>query len=229
MSKILMFDIEATNLDADFGTCLAFGWRYYGDGKSHVLSLLDTNPVCGDCGRVDADDDRALLKEVYAILSQADVIVSWYGKGFDVPFLNTRMLDAGMKPLPPIPHVDLYFTAKHHLKLSSNRLANVQEFLQLVDAKTPLTRRVWRQAEAGNPKAIKYVAHHCLKDVDVLYGAYEKLRPYVRQHPRINGYGPCRVCGGTNLNSRGLTVTHLVKPKRRVQCKDCGAWDTRSL
>lgn len=229
MAKIILFDIESTNLDADFGTTLAFGWKEHGEAKSHVISLLDYNPKCDGCGRIDADDDKKLLETAYSVLSGVDMIVSWYGKGFDVPFLNTRMLDAGLKPLPPIPHVDLYFTAKHQLKLSSNRLANVQAFLRLSAEKTPLTRRMWRQAEAGNPKAIRYVAHHCYMDVEVLEQVYDKLRPYVRQHPRVRGYGPCRICGSTRIQSRGTTITHLVKPKRRVQCQECGAWDTRTL
>ncbi len=229
MAKIILFDIEATNLDADFGTTLAFGWKEYGKGKAQVISLLDFNDRCKSCRKVDTKDDVALLGEVYEILADADMWVTWYGIKYDVPFLNTRMLEAGFSPLPNIPHVDLWFTARHHLKLSSNRLANVQDFLQLKDSKTPLTRRVWREAEAGDAKSQEYIVDHCLKDVKVLEGAYERLRPYVRTHPRVAGFGPCRACGSKRMQKRGIAITKLKNEKQRVQCQACGAWDTRPL
>lgn len=228
MAKIVLYDIESTNLDADFGTTLAFGWKVLGDKKAHTISLLDFCDPCKSCGKFDAHSDVALLERVWEILSTADVVVTWYGKGFDEKFLNTRMLDAGLPPMPNVPHVDLYFTAKHKLKLSSNRLASVQEFLRLPVAKTPLTRNTWRAAEAGDAKALKYIEHHCLMDVEVLEGAYLKLRPFVRQHPRVNGYGPCRVCGA-EVQSRGIVLTAKKNEKRRVWCPKCGHWDSRKL
>ena len=226
MPRVLYYDIECTDLDADFGNMIAFGYKWAGESEAHVLSLLETNPLCGECGRVDAVSDKPLVAAAWDVLAQADMWVTYFGKGFDLKFLNTRILDAGLSPLPPTPHVDLYFTAKHHLKLSSNRLANVQDFLNLPTAKTPLTKRVWRQAQAGHVPSIRYIITHCEKDVLVLEEAYEKLKPYVRQHPALGRIGSCRVCRGTHLQRRGPVVS-----KRgnlyRVACVDCGHWDTR--
>lgn len=227
MPKVLFFDIECTDLDADFGNMLAFGYKWAGSSHADVLSLLDTNPLCKGCGRVDAVSDKPLVVAAWDVLAKADMWVTWFGKGFDVKFLNTRVLDAGLKPLPPTPHVDLYFAAKCHLKLSSNRLASVQDFLRLPTSKTPLTKRVWRQGQAGHVPSIKYIIDHCEKDVLVLEEAYEKLRPYVRQHPAQGRVGSCRVCRGTHLQRRGKMATKLGN-KMRVQCTDCGAWDTRA-
>ena len=165
------------------------------------------------------------MRRVWDRMAQAGMWVSWYGKGFDWKFLQTRMLDAGLPPLPDVPHVDLYFTARSNLALTSNRLANVQEFLMLQTQKTQLTKRVWRRAQAGHVDAIEYIVDHCLKDVEVLGQTYDKLRPYVRQHPRISRVA-CRVCGGT-VQSRGLVMTISKGRRYRVHCRDCGAWETR--
>lgn len=224
--RILFLDIESTSLEADFGYMLAFGYKWLG-GRTKVLSILTSQLPCGTCHRVEGDD-RVLTGEVHKVMSAADMLVTWYGKGFDVPFINSRVIDAGLPPLPSTPHVDLYFTARHHLKLSSNRLASVQNFLQLKTEKTPLTRRVWRRAQAGDVPSIKYVVDHCRADVDVLEQAYEKLKPYVRQHPFVGSVKACRVCGGP-VQKRGYALTALRGPRCRVQCTGCGAWETRAI
>lgn len=228
LPRIMFYDLETTDLDADFGNLVAFGWKVLGEKDAHVLSLLDTNKVCKTCGRVDAVDDKPLVVQAHKILSSADMWVTWYGKGFDAKFINTRILDAKLEPLPDIPHVDLYWTARGKLKLSSNRLASVQNFLQLPTAKTPITKRAWRRAQAGDVKSIEYIVEHCEKDVDVLEQAYERLRPYVSTHPRVNGVDPCRVCGG-NVQRRGTALTTLKGPRMRVQCTECAHWETRQI
>lgn len=230
MAKILLFDVESTDLDADFGTALAFGYKFLDDKKPRVLSITEYYPPCKKCGRVATDTDKLLIEDAHKIISSSDMLVSWYGKGFDIPFLNTRAVEAGLPPLPPIPHVDLYFTARTHLKLSSNRLASAQDFLQLPVSKTAILKRTWREAQAGIPSALKYVVDHCEKDVLVLEGAYLKLRPFVLTHPRVAGLGPCRVCGSTKLQKRGLSLLVSTKtPRQRVQCSSCGASDYRPL
>jgi len=231
-ARILFYDIETTDLDADFGNMVSFGYKWAGEKKAHVISILDTNKICDDCGHVDAVGDKPLVREAAKILSEADVWVTWYGKGFDEKFVTTRIMDAGLRPLPPVPHIDLYFTAKHKLKLSSNRLASVQDFLRLPTSKTPITKREWRKAQAGHVPSIRYINDHCLKDVMVLEEAYEKLKPLIRQHPRVGAHGACDVCGSTRLHSRGSVVRRdraLRKPVtyNRVQCQECGAWGKR--
>ena len=225
--RILFYDIETTDLQADFGNMLAFGYKWLDEPDAHVISLLDTNKECLECGRVDAVSDKLLVAAAWPILASADAWVTWYGKGFDAKFLNTRVLDNGLTPLPPIPHIDLYFTAKCHLKLSSNRLANVQDFLNLPTVKTPLTKRVWRQAQAGHVPSIVYIIDHCEKDVLVLEEAYEKLKPYVRQHPYLGKRGTCRVCNSTRLQRRGKVASRAGKFVR-VCCMECGAWGQRA-
>jgi uncharacterized protein YprB with RNaseH-like and TPR domain len=228
VSKILFLDIETTDLDADFGNMLAFGYKWQG-GKTEVLSILDTNKLCKACGLVEAVDDKSLVIAARDIIEDADMLVTWFGKGFDWKFLNTRIVDAKLKPLPPTPHVDLYFTAKHHLKLTSNRLASVQDFLRLPSEKTTLRKRVWRRAQAGHVASIKYIVEHCKKDVDVLQEAYDRLKPYVRQHPTV-ALLTSRTCkvDGAQMQSRGTTWAGG-KMLRRLACRKCGAWGKTTL
>lgn len=226
-AAILFYDIETSGLKGDFGHCFCMGYKFLGDTQAKIVSVLDVAKPCKSCHRVDTAEDALLMKRVWTVLAAADIWVGWYSKGFDWKFLNTRILDAGLPPLPDVAHIDLYYTAKHKLALSSNRLANVQDFLQLPTTKTPLTKRVWRRAQAGHVEDISYIIEHCLADVNVLEEAYMKLRPYVKTHPRVAGKDRCRVCGGIYY-SKGLRVTTTLGPRRRLECRDCGACETRA-
>lgn len=219
--RIVFFDIESTNLKGNFGYCLCFGWKRLG-GKTKVLKITDYSQHAKN-----PTNDAPLMRDVHNILTnEADIVVTYYGKEFDRKFLNTRMLLAGLPPLPPLSseHIDLYFTCRGNLLLHSNRLAVVAETLGCPMRKTPLTGPIWVRATAGDKRAIKYIVKHCARDVDVLEWCYMKLRPFVRQHPwvALKGQG-CRVCGSTQLQRRGYSAASGVI-QQRLRCKQCGAW-----
>lgn len=227
-AKILLFDIEATNLDADFGFAICVGYRWYGEKKIYVPSVLDYPTAFGR----DPTNDKYLMRDIHRVLSQADVIVGFYSKLFDLPWLMARMLHHGLPSLPAIPHVDLYFTARANLKIHSRRLANLIDFLNLKAEKTRLSGPVWVRAGAGHAPSIRYVVDHCWHDIDALDKTYTLLRPLVRLHPNVAGVyrvkelGVCRTCGKAKLHRRGYQLTRTNR-KHRVQCMACGAWDTR--
>ena len=220
--KILFFDIETTNLKADFGWCLAIGYKWYGKNRVYVPSIMDY-----EGWEQDVTDDSALLADFLAVYEEADMVVSYFGKGFDCKFLNARLLEHRLGILPNTPHVDLFYTVKANLALSRKSLQNVGYHLGLSNEKTPVEGKVWVQAQVGKPKAIKYVIDHCKSDVLILEEAYTTLRPLVRTHPRVRGLHPCRVCGSSHLQRRGSVLTVLQGPRYRVFCTDCGAWETR--
>lgn len=225
--RVMFFDIESTDLEASFGHVLAFGYKYADAKRPRVLSLSDfPAPKPGE------EPDTNLLREVHRLLTEeADIIVSWYGKGFDRKFLNTRMLMTGLSPLPPLSseHVDLYFAARGNLAMHSNRLQAVSESLGCPMSKTPVRADTWRRAQRGDKKAVAYVIDHCKLDVLILEWVYYKLRAFVRQHPpRSEHRDDCRVCGGSSFLSNGFRFRYGQKD-RRLQCQGCGAWSYQNV
>jgi uncharacterized protein YprB with RNaseH-like and TPR domain len=220
--KILFFDIETTNLKGDFGTCLAVGYKWWGKPRVYVPSIMDYPKW-----EKDVTNDSRLVRDFLATYTEADVVVSYFGKGFDCKFLNARLGEYRLGFLPNTPHVDLYFTVKANLALSRKSLQNVGYHLGLNTEKTPVEGKIWKQAQVGNRKAIKYVVDHCRADVLILEEAYSVLRPLVRQHPRVRGMEPCRVCGSLDLQYRGRATTIHAGPRVRVFCKNCSAWENR--
>ena len=224
-AKVLFFDIESTHLKANFGYCICFGYKYLGDKKAQVLSISE-HP-----GKT-VTDDSALMRRVHDILTNhADIIVSFYGKEFDRKFLNTRMMYAGLPPLPPLSyeHVDLYYTARANLALHSNRLASVAEAVGCPFKKTELKPMLWVAAMAGDKDARTYIEDHCLRDVDVLEYCYKKLRPYIRTHPPVGQRTACHQCGSLKANNRGVTIVKSGGRQQRKQCTSCGAWRTEKI
>lgn len=223
MAKIVSFDIETSHLEADFGRVLNFAWKEVGK-PARLVNICDYEVF-----EETPWNDKPIVMDAYRALMDADVIVSFYGKLFDEPYLNARGLYHKLElPMLP-PHVDLYFTARRVLKISSRGMGNVADQLRLSDRKLYVPHDVWVRATAGSARDIRALGERCKSDVRILEEAYLRLRGSIRGHPSVSGIvGPCRYCGGTKLQRRGYHLTTLAK-KQRVQCQSCGAWDTRKI
>ena len=228
--NVIVWDIESTHLSANFGYMLCVGWKRLDRNKVYVPALRDFNGGCGECNQVNNPiNDKKLLEHIYPILAEADAWITWFGKGFDQKFVNTRLMHHNMKPLPPIPHIDGWRTAKSKLKLTSNRLATVQSFLDLPVAKTPVTGKHWNLASGGDPVAADYIIEHCKKDVKVLEQAYEKMLPLIVDSPHmgliVGKPESCPRCGIDALKTNPSWVySSASRSYQRWQCQACGGW-----
>jgi len=187
---------------------------------------MDTNPMCAACARIEAPaDDRELVRRIAEPLRDADAWITWFGHWFDRRFLNTRLLHAQQPPLPKVFHIDLWKTAHDNLKLSSNRLKNVQGFLGLPAEKTDLKQQMWQDARQGGKKGLRYVIEHCRQDVNVLELAYQRLKPYISGGLNLRLFGAardaCPSCGGQRIRSKGWYCT-AERRYRRFECRTCG-------
>jgi uncharacterized protein YprB with RNaseH-like and TPR domain len=219
-ARVLIFDLETTNLSADFGWIICWGWKWLGEKNAHVKSVLDFKHGA-------YVTDKHLLTQIYGEVKQADLVVGWYSSRFDWPYLQSRLLLAQGRILPPIPHVDGWWTARKKLKLHSNRLDSVQKFLQLPTPKTAILPTHWTLAQQGHHQSIEYIKQHCYYDVECLEQAYLVLRPLVQGHPNVSlsklTCDHCPVCGSPR-------VSHVKDKFNRVtqsplyRCVDCKAW-----
>ena len=220
--RILSWDIEASNLSADFGIVLCVGFKEVGVGKPHVYNILD---YANDGDLIKAE--KFLLKDVSARLLDCDVWLTHFGTWYDINFVNTRLLYHRLPIIPPsFSHIDTWKVAKNRLKLRNNRLNTISEFLKTEESKNAIKPEQWIRALGGHRPSMAYIVQHCRKDVVVLEQTYLRLRPLVTDHPNrglIDGRGGCSACGSTRLHRRGYHVTRTRK-YRRLQCQKCGAW-----
>lgn len=225
MAKILLIDLETFGFDfsADKGFILCGSYKWIGENKVHTITHKDREAF-----REKPNDDKEICRRLAEVIEEADLVVTWNGKSFDMRFLQTRMLKHRLGYLPPVPHEDALLTARARLKMRRS-LDNVQKFFGLGHKKTDLNIETWMSAGAGNWKALQYVIHHCEQDVLVLEEAYNLISPMSRVHPSvaiINGEPEgCPFCGKKHLNSRGK-IQALRHYRNRFHCRACGRWST---
>lgn len=220
--KIAFFDIETTNLNANFGYVIAVCWKFRGNKKIHTVKITDSPTF-----KKDPTNDKWVVQTAAEGLSKADMWVGWYSTRFDEPYLNSRLLYHDLGPMPPVPHVDGWKIARYKMKLNSNRLQTVTSFLGMED-KTPLSGPIWIRAMAGQKDAINYVVKHCQQDVVVLEQVFEKIKILSTSLPNINVVtgktDSCPSCGTQgNLQKRGFRIAKVSKTQR-YYCTSCGAW-----
>jgi uncharacterized protein YprB with RNaseH-like and TPR domain len=102
--RTLFIDLETTGLSGGAGT-VAFlvGCGYFDFGAFQVRQFLLTSYAA----------ERALLSAVADFFDGADLIVSYNGKTFDFPVMETRWLFHRMEmPLDGVPHFDMLHSAR---------------------------------------------------------------------------------------------------------------------
>ncbi len=172
------FDLETTNLKANFGRILCAS---VADMFGEVRTFrIDKAPFTRKRRR----DDIALAVALRDYLEQFDIIVGWYSKMFDVPYLNTRLLIGNERPLrADIMHVDAIWKAKKgSLALNSARLDSVLKTFRIPEdgQKTVLDPDIWQDAADGDPDGMDYVVNHCEADVRGLRYTFHVLKPLIR-------------------------------------------------
>ena len=221
--RILAFDIEASNLSADFGIILTFGSKIVEDGKVSVLNILDYTGEDRDLIRA----EKRLLRDISKVMLDSDVWLGHYACYYDVPFINTRLLYHNLPILPPnFPLIDTWRISRNRLKLRNNRLATISDFLKTSDEKNAIKPEQWIRALGGHKASMDYIVDHNRRDVLVLEEVYIILRPLVLDHPNrnlIDGRGGCSKCGSKKIQKRGTHITRTRK-YQRYQCQSCGGW-----
>jgi len=224
--KILALDIETLYLTAGV-------WGVWGVNVG-LEQLFDNGKVlCWAAKWIGKRDmfygehrDLDFLQRIHALLDEADAVLTYNGKRFDVPMLNREFLKAGMSPPSPYKQIDLLETMKKQFKFPSNKLQHVSSELGIGSKTKHEGFSLWTKCEAGDPKAWELMERYNKQDVRLLEKLYNKTKAWTVGHPNQNTHGKngvCPVCGGKHLQSRGTYKTATgIYP--RLQCVSCGKW-----
>ncbi len=155
----LAFDTETSGLSNGSGSFIFMLGLGYFDGDNYTVDQL----ILPDLG-----DEPAFLRQTELIFSRYPVLISYNGRGFDIPMLQSR-LNFHMFPdfTKEITHVDLLNLTRRYwkAKLGSVRLANIEQYvlkLQRGDEEVPgymapeLYREFLRSGDAGHISGIAY-------------------------------------------------------------------------
>lgn len=168
-------------------------------------------------------NDEALVKDLWLLLDEADIVVAHNGDDFDVKVIKGRFIVHDIAPPAPFKTVDTKKLAKV-ARFNSNKLDDLGKLLGL-GQKIKTDFSLWKGCIEGKAESWKQMVKYNKLDVVLLEKLYLRLRPFARTHPNMALYGDamCPKCGGKSIQFRGTAVTTTRKYKR-FQCNDCGGW-----
>lgn len=169
-SDLVFFDIESTGFKADYGSVLVVSLKPFGkEPFSFAVNQVG--------------NDQKVVRQAREALGRFGCWVSFYGKGFDKPFLNTRLLKWKQPPLESRHHLDLFFTLKYNMSMSRKSLLQYAGFLDLEDKKFGVSPNVWSSI-AYKPENMKLMIKRCEQDCITLEQLYVKTRHIVKEIKR---------------------------------------------
>lgn len=173
------------------------------------------------------DDEATMLAGMHKLLDEADAVVHYNGKRFDIPWLNGAFVKNGMMPPSPYKQIDLVETVKRQFRFPSNKLAYVTKAFGL-EQKIDTNFDLWLGCIADDPKAWKEMERYNANDVVIMEQVYVKVLPWIKGHANHSLYSNsnapvCPNCGSNHIVRRGVTHT-LASVFQRYRCSDCGHW-----
>lgn len=166
--KLATWDIEATQLNADLGSVLCASVKPYGK-KPFTFKVKAVG------------NDVKVVRDLKDCLEEYHCWLTYYGKGFDVPFVNTRLLKWGYDPIQPRHHVDLFFTLKANTKMSSKGLGRFASMLGTTDQKMGVSQNVWSEMGYKLDEHMPIMVKRCESDCAVLEALYDKTKHIIRE------------------------------------------------
>lgn len=236
-AKILLFDIEtAPNLGYVWGKweqdvidfekgwyMLCFAYKWLGEKKVTTHALPDYSNW-----KKDKEDDYALVKELWRLLDEADIVVAHNGRSFDIKKSNARFLVHRLGPPSPYKVYDTLTEARKIASNNSNKLDDLGAVWSL-GRKLPHTgKHLWFGCMKGDPKSWATMRAYNAQDVALLEKVYLLLRPW-GTHPNVNTFSgrlqACPTCGSTHMIKRGFN-RNRTSEAIRYQCLSCLKWSS---
>lgn len=167
---------------------------------------------------------RGMVEGIYDMVNEADLIVSYNGRRFDMGFLRQEFFLAELPPPAPWKDVDLIQTMRSKFKFFSNTLNHVSKRLGIGEKIAHEGWPLWLACEAGDPAAWKRMKKYCVQDVRLTEELYLMVLPWISNHPAVKvadtGQLLCNRCGSADLERIGSSVAQVMS-YAMYRCQSC--------
>lgn len=201
---------------------LAWSAKWAHDPVSKIMYMDQRNAK-------NVEDDSKILKGIWKLLDECDILVTQNGISFDIKKLNARFIMHGMKPPSSFKHIDTKRIASKKFAFTSNKLEYLTDKLCVKYKKLKHSKfagfEMWKECLKGNKEAWREMEKYNKWDVLSLEELYHRLQPW-DSSINFNVYSDditnvC-ACGSANLKKNGYKYTSIGKYQRYV-CLDCGS------
>ena len=172
------------------------------------------------------DGEKVMLIELWKLLNEADAVVHFNGKKFDIPTCNKEFLLKGMMPPDHYHQIDLYSVARNRFRFPSNKLDYISQALGIGHKVKHIGHDLWVKCMAGDAESWNLMKAYNVGDIILLEELYLKMLPWITNHPNHGLYSDeerpvCPNCGSEHVIKKGIMHTQA-QSYQRYRCEDCG-------
>lgn len=202
---------QIEDVPASGRTIHCVGLKWLGERKVTVLTEWDHGY-------------EGMIQGAHDALCQADAVATYNGAKFDLPKLEGQfaLLDIGLPPKPT--HIDIYKAARGW-GFICNKLDYLAPLFGLGSKVKHPGLEMWIGVLNGCAKEQRRMTRYCAGDVRLTEDLFNRVRPYIRNLPRLRAGGECAGCNSHNVQLRGFNYSQHFKTQR-VFCLDCKVWTT---
>ena len=206
---------------------MAWSAKWLGAPASSIIYCDQRNLKTGN--------DLPILRPLWRLLDEADIVITQNGKAFDSKKINARFMLHGMQPPSPYKHLDTYLIVRNAASFTSHSLEYLSErfctkYKKLSHKDFP-GLSLWVECLKGNKKAWDAMKEYNIHDVLSTEELYEKVKAWAPKiapaafHVRVKDISTkCRRCGKNDRmcrKGREMTRKGFVQ---KYQCQSCGTW-----
>lgn len=194
--------------------CICYKWEH--EKKVHSLEW-------------DGGDDSKMVKVIHKIMSEADEVVGHNSDRFDTPWINTRIIKAGLYPMSTFKEVDTLKMAKRKFYFNNNKLDYLAQFL-FNDKKFDTGGfGLWKDIFAEKRGALNKMVKYCKKDVILLQRVYDKLIKFstIATHAGVaegRDRWTCPKCASEKVKKNKTWITAMGMRRHEMNCNSCGRY-----
>lgn len=237
-AKILVFDIETSPLqvfvwglkpnfihpDRIIKDWFVISWaaKWYGERKIMSGVLKSKEAISGN--------DERIVKGIWELFNEADIVVAHNGDRFDISRLNSRFLVHGMSPPLPYKSIDTLKSVRRVFGFTANHLDTLTKKLKIGE-KIETDFQLWEDCVNGVPSGLKKMVRYNIHDVKILEKFYTRIRSWIPNHPHTSLYMknigdmPCPICKTKVEISTDKIATTPSTAWYIYRCPKCGHTD----
>ena len=174
VERVGFYDIESSQLNASFGIILSYCIL----GEDGVLYKRLLTPDEIRSGVFDYNLCEQFCKDV----RNFDRIIGYYSEKFDGPMLRTRCIrhKLDFPVFKEIKHTDAWRVVRAKMRMHSNRMGTVCDFLGIPSKTHPLLPDVWIRCLSGDQDSLDFVMKHNVEDVESLKALWHRIVDYTQ-------------------------------------------------
>lgn len=184
---------------------------------------------------IKAQDDQRIIRGIWEMVNEADIVIAHNGEKFDMPKLNSRFIINGLQPPLPYQQIDTLKHIRRQFGFTSNKLDYVNKLLNLERKTETGGFELWERCMKGDQDALNLMEEYNINDVRILEETYLHIRAWIKPHPNMGLFildetqSRCPSCGSADLQEAGKHYHTTANIYVACRCGNCGATARKRL